>query len=56
MFEPLALLDASLLPAMMIAVVTILAGRNVPGLLEIAFLTKLPLDSGSRFAITTVAR
>ena len=42
--------------AIIIAVITILAGRNVPGLLEIAFLTKLPLDSGSRFAITTVAR
>lgn len=42
--------------AILIAVVTVLAGRNLPGLLEIAFLTKLPLDSGSRFAITTIAR
>lgn len=42
--------------ALIIAVITILAGRNLPGLLEIAFLQRLPLDTGSRFAITTVAR
>ncbi len=42
--------------AIVIAVITFLAARNLPGLLEIAFLTKLPLDSGSRFAISTIAR
>ncbi|MBI2825618.1 MAG: mechanosensitive ion channel [Planctomycetia bacterium] len=39
-----------------IFVLTIIAGRNLPGLLEIAFLQRLPLDPGGRYAITTVSR
>ncbi|TWT85788.1 Miniconductance mechanosensitive channel MscM precursor [Posidoniimonas polymericola] len=32
------------------------AGRNVPGLLEIALFQKLPLDAGARYAATSVSR
>jgi potassium efflux system protein len=32
------------------------ASRNLPGLLEVAVLSRLPLDAGARFAITSVAR
>ena len=39
-----------------IVLLTIVASRNLPGLLEIAFLQRLPLDPGGRYAITTVSR
>ena len=52
--QSITLADVGL--ALIIAVITLLAGRNLPGLLEIAFLQRLPLDTGSRFAIATVAR
>jgi len=32
------------------------AAKNLPGLLEIALLARLPLDAGARFAVTTAAR
>lgn len=32
------------------------AGRNLPGLLEIAVLQKLPLDAGARYAATAITR
>lgn len=32
------------------------AAKNLPGLLEIVLLARLPLDAGARFAVTTVAR
>lgn len=32
------------------------AARNLPGLLEVAILSRLPLDAGARFAITSIAR
>lgn len=35
---------------------TFAAARNLPGLLEIGFLQRLPMDAGSRYAVTTVAR
>jgi potassium efflux system protein len=40
----------------LITVVTIILAKNIPGLLEIALLNKLPLDRGGRFAITSIAR
>jgi len=40
----------------LILLMTIVAGRNLPGLLEIAFLQRLPMDPGGRYAITTVSR
>jgi potassium efflux system protein len=36
--------------------VTVLAAKNIPGLLEIALLQHLPLEQAVRFAITTVCR
>ncbi len=42
--------------ALIIIVMMIIVARNVPGLLEIVVLRKLPLDAGIRFAITTVCR
>jgi len=41
---------------LVIALVTVAVARNVPGLLEIAVLRRLPLDRGARFAIITVSR
>ncbi|MCB9846493.1 MAG: mechanosensitive ion channel [Phycisphaeraceae bacterium] len=39
-----------------ILILTVIATRNIPGLLEITVLKRLPLDSGTRYAISTVAR
>ena len=36
--------------------VTFVAARNLPGLLEIAVLQKLPLDAGARYAASTIMR
>ncbi len=52
--EPITL--ASLALAIVITAATVAAARNLPGVLEIAVLQHLPLDSGSRYAITTVSR
>lgn len=37
-------------------VVTVIAARNLPGVLEITLLTRLPLDAGARYAITSLSR
>ncbi len=42
--------------AILVAVVTVILARNVPGLLEIIVLRRLPLDAGGRFAIITICR
>ena len=47
---------AELAAAALVAVVTVLAAQNLPGLLEVAVLQHLPLAAGVRFAITTVSR
>jgi potassium efflux system protein len=39
-----------------VLLLTVVASRNLPGLLEIAFLQRLPMDPGGRYAITTVSR
>ena len=46
----------SLATAVLVAALTVIVTRNVPGLLEIAILRRLPLDRGVRFAITTLLR
>jgi potassium efflux system protein len=43
-----------LLLTLLIAVVTVLAGKNLPGLLEVLLLERLPLDKGARNALTTI--
>ncbi len=42
--------------AVIALVMTSIAARNIPGLIEIVLLQKLPLDSSVRYAITTVSR
>jgi potassium-dependent mechanosensitive channel len=39
-----------------VVLMTFVASRNLPGLLEISVLQRLPLDPGGRYAITTVSR
>jgi len=46
----------NLLSALLIFTVAILASRNLPGLLELAILQRLPMDHGGRNAITTLCR
>jgi len=47
---------ADVLVAGLIVVVTFIATRNVPGLLEMVLLNYLPVDAGARFATATVCR
>ncbi len=47
---------AGLLLAVAMAVVAVAAARNLPGMLEMALLQRLPVDRGVRFAITTLSR
>jgi len=47
---------ANVLLAMIVASLTLTASRNLPSLLEIAVLQRLPLDPGARYAITTVCK
>jgi potassium efflux system protein len=37
-------------------VITVLAAKNIPGVLEIALLQRLPLDAGARYAITSLSQ
>lgn len=42
--------------AAMILLVTAIAAKNLPGLLEISLPQRLPLDAGARYAMTTLTR
>jgi potassium efflux system protein len=42
--------------AVIVVIVTVIAARNIPGLLEIALLQRLPIEPGVRFAISTICR
>ncbi len=46
----------SLVMALVIVTLTVIATRNAPGLLEIVILRRLPFDRGVRFAVTTIFR
>ncbi len=46
---------ANIVLILVILIMTIIITRNLPGLLEIAILQRLPLDTGARFAITTIS-
>jgi potassium-dependent mechanosensitive channel len=52
--EPVTL--GNLLSAALIAVMTWIAVRNLPGLLEMTVLQRLPLDTAGRFAVSTLGR
>ncbi|MDA0666564.1 MAG: mechanosensitive ion channel [Planctomycetota bacterium] len=45
-----------LLLALVLLFVTLLFARNIPALLELAVLQRLPLDNGTRYAVTTLVR
>ena len=47
---------ANLLMAVVVTVITIIASKNLPGLLEITILNRLPMDAGARYAFTTLCR
>ncbi len=47
---------ADLVVAILIATATLVLARNIPGLLEISILQRLPMDAGARFATTSLAR
>ena len=47
---------ADALIAALIALITMTAGRNIPGLLEITVLNKLPFEPATRYAVRMVAR
>ena len=42
--------------ALLLLIATLATFRNLPGLIEILILQRLPLDAGSRYALTTVLR
>ncbi len=45
-----------LLLAIVVFIVTLIVARNIPGLLEIALLQRLPLERGAQYAISTIIR
>ena len=47
---------ANITMAVIVAVTTIIAGHNLPGLLEVILLKLLPLNPGARYAYSTVCR
>ncbi len=47
---------ANLVSAVAIAALTWIATRNIPGLLEMTVLQRLPIDNAARFAFSTIAR
>ncbi|TVS07563.1 MAG: hypothetical protein EA423_03825 [Phycisphaerales bacterium] len=51
-----ALTLSDLLTAIVFTVVAVVAVRNVPAVIEIILLQRLPLDSGGRFAVSTIVR
>ena len=40
----------------LVTLITVVAVKNIPGLLEVAILQRLPIDAGGRFAATAVTR
>jgi potassium efflux system protein len=45
---------ANLMVAVIVAIVTVVAAKNLPGLLEIILLNWFPMDAGSRNAVSTI--
>lgn len=52
--EPVTLADA--LFALVVGLMTVVAARNLPGILEITVLQRLKLDNGAKYAAATIAR
>jgi potassium efflux system protein len=53
---PVYVLLTDVIQAVVLFAFTWIAGRNLPGLLEIAVLQKLPLDAGARYAASSMTR
>jgi potassium efflux system protein len=47
---------ANIAMSVIVIVITIIASRNLPGLLEVILLNRLPMDPGARYAYATVCR
>jgi potassium efflux system protein len=47
---------ANLVTGVVVALITFVAAKNLPGVLEITLLNRLSLDKGARYAFTTVCR
>jgi len=47
---------SNLLIGMAIAIMTFIAARNLPGLLEFTFLQRLSIEPGTRYAVTAISR
>ena len=47
---------ANVAMAILIMTVTVIASRNLPGVMEITILQRLPLDAGTRYAFSTICR
>lgn len=54
--NPVSINVSHLLLAIVLFMIMLIAGRNFPGLLEIAILQRLPLEPATRYAITTLSR
>ena len=54
--DPFTLTLADLSLGIIFVLLTWIAARNVPGLLEISLLQRLPFDSGGRYAVSTIVR
>jgi potassium-dependent mechanosensitive channel len=54
--QPVPVTLADLLQGLVIIALTFLGAKNLPGLLEITLLQRLPLESGARYAITTLSQ
>lgn len=53
---PASLTLADLLMALIFGVLTAVAARNLPALLELMVLQRLPMDGGARYALSTITR
>ena len=53
---PATLTLADILLALVFLLLTSVAAKNLPALLELALLQRLPMDSGSRYAVSTIVR
>jgi potassium efflux system protein len=53
---PSTLTLADVMLAIVFLLLTMVAARNLPALLELALLQRLPLDGGARYAVSTIAR
>jgi potassium efflux system protein len=47
---------ANVLLAIIVVVITVIANRNLPGLLEVILLNRLTMDPGARYAYSTICR